>query len=167
MAVEQGRVSGGGDVLRHIVRQPGTAGEPPQPELRPREQQQQQRRKRQRLRELLRQSQSPRPTPDQWPEAETKAELRRVTRSGNVAGSSHLVVAADVVVVRRRSVGAEVLALPVGQDAAVAGRTDGAEDAVQRLRSAVQVGAAAAGVPAGEQPDFLEQTALEFSSKGC
>ncbi|CAH9064764.1 unnamed protein product [Cuscuta epithymum] len=62
--------------------------------------------------------------------------------------------------------GAEVPALRDGQDAAVADGADGAEDAVQRVRGEVQVGAAGAGVPAGGEPDVHADEALEFAPEG-
>ncbi|KAE9445589.1 hypothetical protein C3L33_22513, partial [Rhododendron williamsianum] len=62
--------------------------------------------------------------------------------------------------------GATVHALRVGEDAAVAGRAPGAEDAVQRVRRAVQVGAAGAGVQASGEPDVRADSALQLSPEG-
>ncbi|CAL5398083.1 unnamed protein product [Camellia sinensis] len=54
-------------------------------------------------------------------------------------------------------------ALRVGEDAAVANRTVGAEDAVQRVRSPFQVGQAGAGVQAGGESDLRVDSTLELS----
>ena len=51
------------------------------------------------------------------------------------------------------------------QDAAVADGSNGPEDAVQRLRREVQIGASGAGVPAGGESDLRVGEALEFSSE--
>lgn len=57
-------------------------------------------------------------------------------------------------------------ALCVGEDAAVEDGAAGAEDAVQRLRREVQVGAARAGVQARGEPDIRADSALQLSSEG-
>lgn len=54
-------------------------------------------------------------------------------------------------------------ALRVREDAAVEDGAAGAEDAVQRLRREVQIGATRAGVQAGSEPDVRADSALELS----
>lgn len=54
-------------------------------------------------------------------------------------------------------------ALLVGENAAVEGGAVGAEDSVQRVRRAVQVGKAGAGVQAGGEPDVRADSALQLS----
>lgn len=61
---------------------------------------------------------------------------------------------------------AAVQSLSVGEDAAVEDRTDGTEDAVQRVRSPVQVRSARAGVSTGGEPDVRADSALELSPEG-
>lgn len=60
----------------------------------------------------------------------------------------------------------EVPALSGGQDPAMAGRSHGTQNIVQRLWCPVQVGAAGAGVPPRVQSDFFEPVAFEFSPEG-
>ena len=60
----------------------------------------------------------------------------------------------------------EMPPLRVGEDAAVEDGPDGPEDALQRLRSPVQVGPPRAGVPAGGEPDFRLGEALELAPEG-
>lgn len=59
-----------------------------------------------------------------------------------------------------------MLALRVGEDAAVANGTTGAQDAVQRVRSEVQVGSACTGIPTGCEPDIRADPALELAPEG-
>lgn len=64
---------------------------------------------------------------------------------------------------QRRRRGEEVPPLRHGQDAAVADRAVGPEDAVQRLRRKVQVGPAGTGIPARCEPDVCADEAFEFA----
>ena len=57
-------------------------------------------------------------------------------------------------------------ALRVGEDPAVADGSAGPEDAVQRVRRAVQVGSARARVPTRGEPDFCADSALELAPEG-
>lgn len=65
----------------------------------------------------------------------------------------------------RRRRGAAVSPLRHGQDAAVADRPNGPEDAVQRLRRQVQIRASSAGVPAGGESDVRADETFQFSSE--
>lgn len=62
--------------------------------------------------------------------------------------------------------GEEVHPLSVAEDAAVEGGANGTEDAVQRVRGEVQVGPAAAGVPASQEPHLRELLALQLPQEG-
>ena len=62
--------------------------------------------------------------------------------------------------------GEEVPPLRDGQDAAVEDGAHGSQDAVQRVRGAVQVRAARAGVPAGGEPDVRGVQALQLPPQG-
>lgn len=57
-------------------------------------------------------------------------------------------------------------ALRLGEDAAVADGPTGAEDPVQRVRRAVQVGSTRAGVPTRREPDVRADSALELAPEG-
>lgn len=54
-------------------------------------------------------------------------------------------------------------ALRDGEDAAVAYGTDGSEDAVQRVRSEVQIRTTCAGVSTGFESDVRDGETLQFS----
>ena len=58
-------------------------------------------------------------------------------------------------------------ALRDGQDAAVEDGADGPQDAVQRVRGAVQVRAAGAGVPARGEPHLRDVQALQLAPEGA
>lgn len=57
-------------------------------------------------------------------------------------------------------------ALRVGEDAAVEDGTARAEDALQRMRGAVQIGEARPGVQTGVESDVRADSALELSPEG-
>jgi len=59
-----------------------------------------------------------------------------------------------------------VPALRHRQNTAVADRSHGPKDALQRLRGAVQVRPVGARVPAGRKPDFRAYEALELAPEG-
>lgn len=190
MAIEQGRIPGPRYVLRYSRRQSGARDEPPEPGIGSWEQQQQQQQQFQQQqrwqrwlrRQLLQQPQSPDklPRPGSEQETEEKSRLRQQLtgpatpvvessecqeQEGSILHPAAIASHHERRRLRRRH-GKEVLALPSWQDTPVASRAHGAENPLQRVRRPLQVGAVAARVPAGQQPDVLERASLEFAPEG-